>query len=410
MMTMTKMFCMFLCLGCAVAQSSDEAEQAQCDHCGNEGPACELTECDGCQDIVCDDCRECREDCNDCRDVRRALVDAAVVLGNKTDTPSTETESDDTESDGIATPPDRFGNAHGSDGWLAAAFAEQAQDAIAAAENEFSATAVVFSAAVAPPTVIPAIASDPSEYVLSVTLGNESQSETIRITVDAEEYDEHNEYSDEDSVADMRDWIEEQCYATTTLDWNGVMDIEWHVVTPAAPVAPPAAVAPITAPIASAPAVIPVAESIEAPAAPARVETRRQIYMREKRERRQARLAQLSEILANPLRSSSDRRRRMSEGECALLMCEYTTLSFELNTEGSVDCPICFLNIADGSRSVVKTVYGHDICLQCFQTQSRTGSKFNEQCCICRVNLFDTGESEPDAPEAPADQIVLPRP
>ena len=31
----------------------------------------------------------------------------------------------------------------------------------------------------------------------------------------------------------MSDWIEEQCYATTTLDWNGVdMDIEWEIVAP----------------------------------------------------------------------------------------------------------------------------------------------------------------------------------
>ena len=82
MITMTKMFCMFLCLGCAIAQSSEEDE------------------------------------------LDMALVDA-----------------DDTESDGTATPdagnaaaiadtppgPDRFGNAHGSDAWLAAAVAEQAR-------------------------------------------------------------------------------------------------------------------------------------------------------------------------------------------------------------------------------------------------------------------------------------------
>ena len=95
MLTMSKMFCLFLCLGCAVAQSSDEEEQAQCDQCDNEGPAGEFTECDGCGDIVCDDCRECGEDCFVCRDARTALVNAPAVLGNSTDTPSTETESDE---------------------------------------------------------------------------------------------------------------------------------------------------------------------------------------------------------------------------------------------------------------------------------------------------------------------------
>ena len=68
MMTISKMFYMFLCLTCAVAQSSDEDEQAQCDQCDNQGPASEFTECDGCGDIVCDDCRECGEDCFVCRD------------------------------------------------------------------------------------------------------------------------------------------------------------------------------------------------------------------------------------------------------------------------------------------------------------------------------------------------------
>ena len=64
MMTMTKMFCMFRCLGCAVASDSEEDE------------------------------------------LDMALVDAAVVLGDSTDTPSTDTErhEDDTESDGTATP------------------------------------------------------------------------------------------------------------------------------------------------------------------------------------------------------------------------------------------------------------------------------------------------------------------
>jgi hypothetical protein len=61
-MTMTK------CLGCAVAQSSDEEEQAHCDQCDDEGLAGEFTECDGCGQIVCDDCRECGEDCFVCRD------------------------------------------------------------------------------------------------------------------------------------------------------------------------------------------------------------------------------------------------------------------------------------------------------------------------------------------------------
>jgi hypothetical protein len=145
-MTMSKMFCLFLCLGCAVAQSSsDEEEQAQCDQCDNEGPAGEFTECDGCGDIVCDDCRECGEDCFVCRAART----------------DTETETETTESDGIATPdpptdtallsmfctaagiafvdaavpadtppgPDRFGNEHGSDAIAAA------ENAAAPAEN-----------------------------------------------------------------------------------------------------------------------------------------------------------------------------------------------------------------------------------------------------------------------------------
>ena len=95
-MTMTKMFCLFMCLGCAVAQSSDdEEEQAQCDQCDNTGPAGEFTECDGCDDIVCDDCRECGEDCFVCRAARTAQINAPAVLGNSTDTPSTETESDE---------------------------------------------------------------------------------------------------------------------------------------------------------------------------------------------------------------------------------------------------------------------------------------------------------------------------
>jgi hypothetical protein len=89
MMTMSKMFSLFLCLGCAVAQSSsDEEEQAQCDQCDNEGLAGEFTECDGCGDIVCDDCRECGEDCFVCRAART----------------DTETETETTESDGTATP------------------------------------------------------------------------------------------------------------------------------------------------------------------------------------------------------------------------------------------------------------------------------------------------------------------
>ena len=106
---------MFLCLGCAVAQSSsDEEERAQCDQCDNEGPAGEFTECDGCGDIVCDDCRECGEDCDVCRDARWALVDVAVVVGDSTDTPSTDTPP----VRFLFTPPDRFGNAHGSDAGL----------------------------------------------------------------------------------------------------------------------------------------------------------------------------------------------------------------------------------------------------------------------------------------------------
>ena len=119
MMTMTKVFCMFLCLGCAVAQSSDdeldmalvnapvvlgnstdtpstdtesdgtgvaqsssdEEEQAQCDQCDNEGPAGKFTECDGCGDIVCDDCRECGEDCFVCRDAESG-ADSTTRLTN----------------------------------------------------------------------------------------------------------------------------------------------------------------------------------------------------------------------------------------------------------------------------------------------------------------------------------------
>ena len=101
-MSMSKMFCLFLCLGCAVAQSSsDEEEQAQCDQCDNEGPAGEFTECDGCGDIVCDDCRECGEDCFVCRD-------AASGADSTTRLPpwltNTETETETTESDGTATP------------------------------------------------------------------------------------------------------------------------------------------------------------------------------------------------------------------------------------------------------------------------------------------------------------------
>ena len=135
-MTMTKMFCLFMCLGCAVAQSSsDEEEQAQCDQCDNEGPAGEFTECDGCGDIVCDDCRECGEDCFVCRDAESGAASTTRLT---------------------------------------------------------------------------------SEYVLSVTLENENQLETITVTVDAEEYDEYN--ADEDAGDAMSDWIEEQCYATTTLD------------------------------------------------------------------------------------------------------------------------------------------------------------------------------------------------
>ena len=93
---------MFLCSGCAIAQSSsDEEEQAQCDQCDNEGPAGEFTECDGCGDIVCDDCRECGEDCFVCRD-------AASGADSTTRLPpwltNTETETETTESDGTATP------------------------------------------------------------------------------------------------------------------------------------------------------------------------------------------------------------------------------------------------------------------------------------------------------------------
>jgi hypothetical protein len=67
---------------------------------------------------------------------------------------------------------------------------------------------------------------------------------------------------------------------------------------------------------------------------------------RMKREKMLARFAELDTIIGDNapsfLRSSSDRRRRMSEAEFAVLLCEYNTLSFELNTEGCDDCPICF--------------------------------------------------------------------
>jgi hypothetical protein len=83
MMTMSMMFCMFLCLSCAVAQSSsEEEEQAQCDQCDNEGPAGEFTECDGYGDIVCDDCRECGEDCFVCRDEASGAASTTRLTNN----------------------------------------------------------------------------------------------------------------------------------------------------------------------------------------------------------------------------------------------------------------------------------------------------------------------------------------
>jgi hypothetical protein len=56
----------------------------------------------------------------------------------------------------------------------------------------------------------------------------------------------------------------------------------------------------------------------------------------------------------------------------------------------------------------VKIVCGHDICLQCFQRRAEDHARLDnpEQCCICRVNLFDTGVSEPAASEAPAAQLA----
>ena len=82
MMTMSKMFCLFLCLTCAVASDSEEEEQAQCDQCDNEGPAGEFTECDGCGDIVCDDCRECGEDCFVCRDEASGAASTTRLTNN----------------------------------------------------------------------------------------------------------------------------------------------------------------------------------------------------------------------------------------------------------------------------------------------------------------------------------------
>ena len=158
-------------------------------------------------------------------------------------------------------------------------------------------------------------------------------------------------------------------------------------------------------------AVVPAAESTAvavAPAAPARRETGRQRMKRLTREKKLARITELENIIGDNapcfLRSSGDRRRRMSEGECAVLLCEYTTLSFELNTEGCDDCPICFADM--DSRCVVQPACGHNVCMQCFQTQTRSASKNRDLCCICRVNLFDVVESEP---EAPAAQIALPQ-
>ena len=37
-----------------------------------------------------------------------------------------------------------------------------------------------------------------------------------------------------------------------------------------------------------------------------------------------------------------------------MLLCEYTTLSFELNTEGCDDCPICFADM-DSRRAPART-------------------------------------------------------
>ena len=82
MLTMSKMFFLFLCLGCAVASDSEEEEQAQCDQCDNEGPESEFTECDGCGDIVCDDCRECGEDCFVCRDAESGAASTTRLTNN----------------------------------------------------------------------------------------------------------------------------------------------------------------------------------------------------------------------------------------------------------------------------------------------------------------------------------------
>ena len=69
--------------------------------------------------------------------------------------------------------------------------------------------------------------SSETKYVLSVTFENEKQKETIKITVDAEEYDDF----DEDDIEGMSDWIENNCYASATLDWSSEdIDMDWKIV------------------------------------------------------------------------------------------------------------------------------------------------------------------------------------
>ena len=71
-----------------------------------------------------------------------------------------------------------------------------------------------------------------SEYVLSVTFENEKQKETIKITVDAEEYDDF----DEDDIEGLSDWIENKCLKNKcTLDWSddddvAGLDMDWEIV------------------------------------------------------------------------------------------------------------------------------------------------------------------------------------
>ena len=85
--------------------------------------------------------------------------------------------------------------------------------------------------------------------------------------------------------------------------------------------------------------------------------------------------------------------------------------------EGSADCPICFEDMADGSRSVVHGSCGHDICLPCFfqmclssvagsaDTFLRLGAR-GTTCPVCHhgtdlLDTFESGQTEAPAPTAP---------